>query len=111
MQSRSHALRLPFWHTLSTRTLFFILSAILITIFGYYVYLVNKTVANVVVRERTEGDIAALSSSIGELEFKYIGLKNSVTLDLAYSKGFAAASPVAFIPSIHSKPLSYNYTQ
>jgi len=97
---------------LNTRTLFFVLLSLLVLVFLAYVFLVNKTVMNVVERERVEKDIASLSSSMGELEFKYIGLKNSITLDLAYEKGFSDAIPTSFLAREKSVPgLSYNYSR
>lgn len=90
--------------------MFFVLATLLVIIFAVYVYLINKTVMNVVAREQTEQDIAQLSGTLGELEFKYITLKNIITLDLAYERGFQETSPKAFI-SRTTRPasLSYNY--
>jgi hypothetical protein len=76
--------------------------------FSYYVYLVNKTIMNVVARERIESDISTLSSSVGALEFKYISLKNGVTLELAHAKGFQDALPTTFIDASKRPALSYN---
>ncbi len=91
------------------RTTFFILAATTCSMFFSYVFLVNKTVSNVVARSKTESSISELSSSMGDLEFKYMALKKSVTLDLAYSKGFEDAMPSTFLAQ---KPMpaaiSYN---
>jgi hypothetical protein len=112
MHTRSHVIKIPFWHTISTRTLFYLLTALLITVFGYYAYLINRTVMNVVARENTEREIAALSGTIGELEFEYITLRNAVTLELAHAKGFQDATPTQFISrAVTIQSLSYNRPQ
>ncbi len=111
-RTKSRALRIPFIYSISARTMFFMLVAILLFIFGSYFYLVNKTIMNIVTREKAQKSIAALSGTIGELEFKYIGLKNSVTLDLAHSKGFQDASPTQFLARNHAgKAITYNYAR
>ena len=61
-----------------------------------YVYFVNQTVLNIVKREKIENQIMSLNSRIGELEFKYISLKNNISLDYAYSIGFVDVKDVKF---------------
>lgn len=94
----------------SGRALFYVCAALLAIIFVIYVYLINATVMNVVAREDSEKEIAALSTSLGEMEFKYISLKNGVTLDLAYQKGFGTTAATEFLARENSAPsvLSYN---
>lgn len=62
---------------------------------------------NVVARENIEQDISSLSSDLGELEYRYMTLRNGVTLDLAYTKGFQDAEPTQFLTRGPSS-LSYN---
>lgn len=94
---------------ISDKALFFIVLGFLISTFVMYVFLVNKTIMNVVAREKVEKNISSLSTSIGELEFKYISLKNKVTLELAHSKGFSDVSPTRFIArNGNGSSLSYN---
>ena len=109
---KTKALPLSFVHKISTKALFFIVLAVLLVTFFSYVYLVNKTIMNVVAREKVESNISSLSTTIGTLEYKYITLKNSVTLDLAYSKGFKEATPSQFIARQKSgNSLSYNFSR
>jgi hypothetical protein len=82
---------------MSTKTVFFLTLVALLSTFFFYVYLVNKTVMNVVARQQVERSISQLSSDLGTLEFKYIGLKNKVTLELAHAKGFQDATPITFL--------------
>lgn len=91
------------------KTTFFILTAILFTTFSSYVFLVNKTVANVVTRGKAQASISSISSAMGELEFKYMTLKKSVTLELAYSKGFNDSVPSSFLAqNAFPTPISFN---
>ena len=94
---KTKALQNTFLNKISSKALFFILSAVLLTIFAMYVYLVNKTIMNVVARESATQELSTLSGSLGELEFDYMALKNTVTLDLAYSEGFKDMSPTRFL--------------
>ena len=59
--------------------------------FVAYIYLVNRTVLNVVARKEMESTLATLGSHVSELEFDYIGLKNAVTMQYAADKGFVKA--------------------
>ena len=94
---------------MTRKNTFFTLSVILCAMFFAYVFLVNKTVSNVVARGKAETAIASVSSAMGELEFKYLTLKKSVTLSVAYSKGFQDSVPSTFLARKSSvAPLSYN---
>ncbi|MBX4198206.1 hypothetical protein KW782_02615 [Candidatus Parcubacteria bacterium] len=77
-------------------------------VFFLYAYLINRTIMNVVAREKTEQKIAVLSSVIGELEFKHMASKNRITLELAYEKGFLDTIPAQFIARSGRAILSYN---
>lgn len=79
----------------------------LVVLCGMYMYLINATVLNVVAREKYENQIADLSSKVGDLEFKNIALKNSITIDKATLLGFVETTDVTFI-SRDSRNLSYN---
>jgi hypothetical protein len=110
---QSKVLKISKWYNLynlNERALFYILASVLVVVFMLYAYLVNRTILNVVAREQTQKQITSLSSSIGNLEFKYITAKNSVTLDLAHSKGFIDSNSTTFIArKANSSTLTYNY--
>jgi hypothetical protein len=96
-------------NSLNTKVLFFVFATLLVGTFLCYVYLVNATIMNVVAREQIETNISDLSTTIGTLEYKYISLKNAVTIDLAHAKGFTDASPTSFLARKDAAPaLSYN---
>lgn len=106
---KASALTLSKKYFLNTKALFFIFSALLVGVFFLYVYLVNAAVMNVVTRERVTGTMSELSTTVGNLEYQYMNLKNGVTLDLAYEKGFKDTSPTTFLARTSASPvLSYN---
>jgi hypothetical protein len=69
----------------------------LASLFIFYGYLVNRTVFNVVARERLQDEIADASTRISELEFQSITLKNSIDLERAYALGFNEVKSIQFI--------------
>lgn len=62
-----------------------------------YVFLLQKAIINVVQREKISKTAAEISMSVNELEAKYFTLKNTVTLELAHSKGLKDAEVTAYI--------------
>lgn len=73
----------------------------------FYIYCINMTVLHVVSREKAEKHIAELTTHVGDLEFKNISLKNSLTLDVAEREGFVESSHTIFLSRGDTK-LSYN---
>ncbi|MDD5068026.1 MAG: hypothetical protein PHS53_01065 [Candidatus Pacebacteria bacterium] len=74
-----------------------------------YVYFLNGTIRNVVERQKAETRIASIRGAVGELESRYIVLKDSITLDLASSLGFQTVqNPVFISRTALSKALSVN---
>lgn len=85
------------------------LAGVLLSIFVMYGFLINKTIMNVVARQNSEKEIASLSSAVGDLEFKYMNLKSSITLELAHGKGFQDNLPSRFLSRTSpAKTLTYN---
>lgn len=76
-----------------------------------YVWAINMTVRNTVTRQNLENDVASISTKIGELEFSYIALKNNVSLDMAYTKGFKKVSSAEYISRGASRSLTMNTLQ
>lgn len=76
-----------------------ILSLIGLSVFSiaYYVYAVNVTVRNVALRQEKESELSQLIASIGELEFQYIAIKNTVDMELARSLGFVPTEKQTFV--------------
>jgi hypothetical protein len=89
------------------KTIFWSLLAILVLCAGFYMYCINSTVHNVVARQNFENVASALTLSIGSEEFKYITMRNGVTLSLAYSLGFTDVSQKTFISKNIQNQVSY----
>ena len=85
-------------------TLIFISTVCLVV----YVLAVNFAVRNTIARQTLEIQTANLSAHIGELEFSYISLKNKVSLDLAYKRGFKEVVVPVYIGRASSRALSMN---
>lgn len=62
-----------------------------------YGFLLKKAVTNIVEREKIVSEAKKQNADIGDLEAKYFSMKNSITLNLAYSKGFKDPSNVSYI--------------
>lgn len=73
-----------------------------------YVYGVNATVRNTVARQNLEAEAANISTHLGEMEFAYIGLKNRVSLEIAYERGYQNVASPTFISKNSSRSLSFN---
>lgn len=79
-----------------------LVAAILLTAFAY-VFLLQKAIVNVVEREKISLETKKLSVDVGGLEESYFSIKNSITLDLAHTKGLKDAVVVSYISK---KPLT-----
>ncbi len=89
------------------KTLFWTLVGILFLCIGLYMYFINATVHNVVIRQNLESEASTLTLSIGSQEFKYISNRNAITLPLAYSLGFKDVSAKTFLSKTPSSQVSY----
>lgn len=77
--------------------IFWALVAMMIFMVLLYAYLINKTVMNVVLRGKMEKQVSSLEVKVGEMEYKYISLKNGINIDLAYSLGYKNVSDPQYI--------------
>lgn len=68
--------------------LFTILLLAILVSGAMYGFLLKNTIDNIVEREKISKETKSLLTNISDLETKYFSLKNEVTLDIAYSKGF-----------------------
>ena len=62
-----------------------------------YAYFLHAAITNVVDREDIVKENRLVSTSVSELEAKYFSVKNSITIELAHSKGFKDAEVSSFI--------------
>ncbi len=77
--------------------IFFTLIGISVLSAMLYVYAVNQTVRNVVLRQQMEAELTRLVAENGETEFTYIARKNAITLETARQLGFAVVEANIFI--------------
>lgn len=91
-----------------------VLFSVFIFLLISYGFLVNNTILNAVNRQKLEKEISILDSTINSLEFNYLSVKNSITLDLALSKGFVQVKDekyVSIAPVSGGLSLSINENQ
>lgn len=89
-------------HLYRKRIFVILVSSIILAAISY-AFLLQKTIVNIVEREKISKEIKAISVDVGSLEEKYFSLKNTITLDLAYAKGLKNADTVSYISK---KPLT-----
>jgi hypothetical protein len=86
------------------KTIFWSLLAVLVLCAGFYMYCVNATIHNVVARQNIETESSQLTLSIGSQEFKYIGMRNGINIQLAYSLGFKDVANKTYISAVSATP-------
>lgn len=89
------------------KTIFWTLLGVLFLCSGFYMYFINSTIRNIVERQNLEAEASKLTLIIGSDEFKYISMRNEVTLDLAYSLGFKDVTAKRFISRNANSQVSY----
>ncbi len=77
--------------------LFYILCAISIASLFVYIYCINMTVRNVVVRSSIEKQLTKVTSANSEKEFEYIAEKNTIDMSKALSMGFKPTNQEIFV--------------
>ena len=102
---------MTFAHTLSYDTRarsFWTLAMIVAACLVVYVYAVNATVRNTVARATLEQNTTSIASQIAEMEFSYIGEKNTISLQMAYARGFQNVTSPLYISRASAHSLSFN---
>jgi len=79
------------------KNIFWTLAGIFLLCVGFYVYSITTTVHNVVERQNLENKASALALAIGANEFKYISMRNGITLSYAQSLGFTETHDKVFL--------------
>ncbi|MDB5194127.1 MAG: hypothetical protein JWN50_141 [Parcubacteria group bacterium] len=88
--------------------IFWILVSICFVSSILYIYAVSSAVSNTVSRQSLEREVGTLAARIGEMEFTYIGMKNGVSLAVAYGHGFKDVSAPVYVSRAASASLSVN---
>lgn len=63
----------------------------------FYMYSIQKTIRNVVLRSTIQADMVALNSKLSETEFQYINSVGTITLDTASKLGYVSATNKTFV--------------
>lgn len=74
----------------------------------FYIYGINATARNVAQRGELEKRVEAVQAELATLEFQYIALKNSITLNRALSLGFQEVRNPLFVTRGETARLSFN---
>ena len=67
---------------------FMILVSVIGLCLSLYVFFIWNTISNTLTRQRAEKEIAQLQTKVSELEFSYVSLTSSMTLQKAKTLGF-----------------------
>lgn len=59
-----------------------------ILLFSVYIYLIGSITFNVIARKSLENSVAALSSSVNQLDLTYMNNMNQINKDYALANGF-----------------------
>ena len=78
------------------KKIFWALFSFFVFFVASYGFLLNGTMMKAVSKQNMEKEMVSLSSNVNSLEFQYLNIKNSITLDLALSKGFVSVSSDKF---------------
>ncbi len=79
------------------KLLLWLFMAVIVFSIIFYMYFVNETVRNVVLRQDFENQVTDLNSKVANLEFEYISHAHSVDMVLASSMGFKEVREPIFI--------------
>lgn len=83
--------------TTNERRIFYVLLSLIAAVAFFYGFFVQQTIVNVVEREKGLKEVRVVNSRIGDLESAYIAIKNNITIDLAYERGFKDAVTTEYI--------------
>ena len=86
--------------------LFWIMGFISLSCIAMYMYFIKETIHQVAERQVYEQELSERTAKIGELEFEYISLSNTIDLALAKELGFEESNPKAFVSQKSSVALA-----
>jgi hypothetical protein len=78
------------------KKVFWVLFSVFVFFIMSYGFLLNGTMMNAVSKQNTEKLMTSVGSEVNSLEFKYLNIKNGITMDLAKSKGFVIVTSDKF---------------
>lgn len=87
---------------------FWILVIISILSLFAYIYAINVTARSIALGQNLERQMTRAGADLDSLEFTYIKLKNNVTLELAYERGFKEIKDPLYVSRGRTTALSFN---
>lgn len=92
-----------------SKIMFWALVGVIVCASLSYMFFVNETVRNVVMRQTVEEKITNLNATVANLEFEYISRAHGVNMTLATSLGFTEVKEPIFVSKKQS--VSFNTVQ
>ena len=71
--------------------------ALALSLLVAYIVGIHQVVHHTAAREHAEREASRLSAVVGDLEFSYIGIKNSITLSTAKEHGFVPTGETHYV--------------
>jgi hypothetical protein len=87
---------------------FFILSVFFVVCLGLYISAVEVTVHNIATRQALQSQSSGLATTVSEMEFQDIAIKNDISIDVAYAHGFKDVTSPTYISRSAAVSLSMN---
>lgn len=81
---------------LREKKIFWVLFSTFVFFTVSYGFLLVSIMTNGVAKQNMEHEMISLGSGVNSLEFDYLNLKNSITIDLAKSRGFVSVASDKF---------------
>ncbi|MFA5651890.1 MAG: hypothetical protein WC933_00820 [Candidatus Paceibacterota bacterium] len=78
------------------KKIFWVLFSVFVFFIVSYGFLLTSIMMHSSLKENMGKEIISFGSEVNSLEFQYLNIKNSITLDLAKSKGFVSVSADKF---------------
>ena len=88
--------------------IFFALVTVLAVAFATYIYAINAAARNIASSQAIETEVNNMSRDLDSLEFAYIEMRNNVTIDTAYEKGYKEERSPLFVSRNKSASLTFN---
>ncbi len=85
------------WLDAYGKSVFWSLACLVLFVTSFYIYLVNTTALNGVRWGSARREMASIEASVSELESQFLSLKRTITIALAYERGFEDIKVVKFI--------------
>jgi len=83
------------------KIVFWFLLSVFVTLLFAYSYFLCGAMMNAIAEQNIDKEIASLNTEVNALEYKYLNLKNSITMELALANGFVNVDEHKFAVATH----------